>query len=519
MLYELIYALVGLLGLAYVVEHALGLRDDAREPRRVSSRIPLIGHVLGIVKYGTVYYNETSARTEDEIYTLDIIALKIYVSRSRRLIPVIQKASKTLSFRPFVKVVAREMAGNSEPACGLFDGPFVDEYSQVVKTALLPGAHQDDQNLRMADSVISLVNDLVNGGKGKTVGLLGWTQHLIVEASSCGFFGTEHPFQDPEVEKAFWRWQLHLRSHMAGLDFFGKANKEREVVHKAFFKYCIKLQDETSKVVLDRQRVVKAAGMDFEDAAKQETLFCVAMFGNTTPTLYWTIWELFSRPALVEEVRQELEEHAIIRNPEEKDGGDTAGNVLDIAALKTQCPLLFSIFQETQRMHHIHANIRKVMADTFIDNGRYLLRKGNYLQMPGSPIHYDEDVWGPTAKTFDPYRFTENRNKEQEPGSKVFVPPPSGFLAWGTPPHLCPARQFAATEILITVALLVIGCDLVPNTSDGQWEKNPAVRYSDVAAVLTPIKEFDVQVKPREGAGKWTVKMGMAKTQVNLLSG
>ncbi|KAK8043802.1 hypothetical protein PG994_012640 [Apiospora phragmitis] len=496
MLYEIVYALVGLVGLAYSLDYALDLRYDAREPKRLPSRIPLIGHLLGIVKYGTAYYNQTSERTADEIYTLDCVALKIYVSRSRRLIPIIQKASKTLSFRPFVKVVAREMAGNSEEACDLFDGSFVDEYSQVVKSALLPGTHQDDQNLRMAHSVISLVDDLVNGGKGKTIGLLEWTQHLIVEATSCGFFGVEHPFKDPEVERAFWRWQLYLRSQMASVDFFGKANQEREVVNKAIIEYCRKLKDDTSKVVLDRQRVLKVAGMTFEDAAKQETLFCVAMFGNTTPTLYWFIWELFSRPSLLEEVRRELEEHAITR-----DKANQGEHVLDIAALKTRCPLMLSVFQETQRIHHVHANIRKVTADTFIDNGRYLLRKGNYLQMAGSPIHYSEEIWGPT-----------------QAGSKEasFVPQPSAFMAWGTPPHLCPARQFAATEVMLTVALLAVECDIFPN--GGQW-KSPTLRYNDVAAILSPGKEFELQVKPRRGAGKWDVKMGMGKTQVNILSG
>lgn len=96
------------------------------------------------------------------------------------------------------------MAGNSSPACDLFDGPFVDEYSQVVKNALLPGPHQDAQNLRMAHAVLSLVDDLVNGGKGKVTGLLAWTQHLIVDATSCSFFGPEHPFRDRRVETAFW---------------------------------------------------------------------------------------------------------------------------------------------------------------------------------------------------------------------------------------------------------------------------------------------------------------------------
>lgn len=312
------------------------------------------------------------------------------------------------------------------------------------------------------------------------------------------------------------RWQLHLRAHMAGLDFRGKAHKEREVVHQAMYKFFRRLNDDTSKVVLDRQRIVKAAGMDFEDAARQETLFCVAMFGNTTPTLYWTIWELFSRPTLLEEVRKELEEHAVIRGSATNDEDGPVENVLDIAALKRDCPLLFSMFQETQRIHHVHANIRKVMADTFIDNGRYLLRKGNYVQMPGAPIHYDEAVYGPTAKIFDPYRFIEKgEEKAQETGPKSYVQPPAtGFFAWGTPPHLCPARQFAAAEILITVALLAMQCDVVP-VGDGEWEK-PTLRYSDVAAVLTPLKEFDVQIKPKPGAGNWTVKMGKANTSFNI---
>lgn len=299
---------------------------------------------------------------------------------------------------------------------------------------------------------------------------------------------------------------------MAGLDFRGQAPKEREIIHQAMYKYCRRLHDDVSKVVMDRQHILKAAGMDFEDAARQETLFCVAMFGNTTPTLYWTIWELFSRPSLVEEIRKELEERAVIKS---QDGA--VRHALDIAALKRDCPLLVSTFQEAQRMHHVHANIRKVMEDTFIDNGRYLLRKGNYLQMTGVPIHYDEAVYGPTAKTFDPYRFVDNYNeKATQNGGKCYVQPPStGFFAWGTPPHLCPARQFAAAEIMITVALLVLQCDLIPVANEGQWTL-PELRYNDVAAVLTPLKEFDVQVVPRPGAGTWTVEMGRANTSFNM---
>ena len=59
MLYELLNIIFGVVLLVYTLDYTLRLRDDKREPRRVSSRIPLIGHVLGIVRYGTVYYNLT----------------------------------------------------------------------------------------------------------------------------------------------------------------------------------------------------------------------------------------------------------------------------------------------------------------------------------------------------------------------------------------------------------------------------------------------------------------------------
>lgn len=59
MLREIAYGLVGLVILAYTLEFSLGFFDDPREPPRVSPSIPIIGHVLGLVRHGAKYYTIT----------------------------------------------------------------------------------------------------------------------------------------------------------------------------------------------------------------------------------------------------------------------------------------------------------------------------------------------------------------------------------------------------------------------------------------------------------------------------
>lgn len=57
MIHELGYYLLGLILLAYAAEYLLGLTDNAQEPPRLRSNIPLIGHVLGIIRNGPSYHS------------------------------------------------------------------------------------------------------------------------------------------------------------------------------------------------------------------------------------------------------------------------------------------------------------------------------------------------------------------------------------------------------------------------------------------------------------------------------
>lgn len=506
MLREIAYAVLGLVLALYAADLALGLGDDAREPPRLRARVPLVGHLLGLMRHGVSYFSETSARAGGgvEMYSLGILHYKMYICNSNRLMPFIQKSARTVSFKPFMQTAVRSHGGGSDHAYEVFgDGAFLDKYSHGMKHSLAPGPHLDEQNLRMGNRVMVDIDALLSNtgeGRPKQIFLLDWARHAVVQASSCGVYGANHPFVKREVEDAYWKWQSWIPAHLAGLDPFRTGYAARDLVYDEYLEYLKAMPEDVGLVIKERVRVMREAGLSEEDMARLESGFPTAVFGNTTPTLFWTIWELFARDGVLAEVRREVEAQAVA----------VVGNgqfELDVGALKHRCPLLLSVYQETQRRRHVHANIRKVLADTVLD-GRYLLKAGNYLQMPGAPIHGSEEIWGATADEFDPYRFVDNGKS----GSN------SVFLAWGAPPHLCPARQFASTELLIIVALLAMRADLRPVSAAG-WTY-PELNRADMVTVLNPKEDVRVEVVARQKwSGEWSLKTSESTSRISLASG
>lgn len=430
---------------------------------------------------------------------------------------MIQKQSKALSFRPFLQLVARKYGDASPETYDIFGGSLPDDLSHTVKMSLMPGPNLDDLSLRMGKRVLVDIDAFLESGKTH---LLKWSRHAIVQATSCAVYGEKHPFQDPEVESAYWSWMPYLSAHLVGwLDITGKGYALRDKVFKAYIKYCGALPAGTSHLMKEHQRLLDDAGVPPTDKAKQAAIFTIASFSNSAPTLYWTLWELFSRPDILAQVRAELAAHAVIRN-DGRDGSDGSRSfTLDVAALKHHCPLLLSVFQETQRTRHVNPSFRKVMTDVVLDN-KYLLKAGSYLQVPGNVIHGERGIWGAEAAEFDPYRFVPGHRDAKQNGAGADA---SGFVPWGAAPYLCPARQFAAVEIMIVAALLAMRADLHPVGGDGKeikWDRSPPLNFSDLSTLSPPKKDVPMRIAVREEwAGKWSLKMGESRSRVPLASG
>ncbi|KAI1333956.1 cytochrome P450 [Xylariaceae sp. FL0016] len=501
MMYEtpaIILAVVAIL--AYGIDSLFGHFDDPREPRRIAPliRVPVIGHILGVLRYGFNYYGLLSQKTNVEIYALGVLNFKVYIARGDRLRHLVQK-SKTLSFTPFLKVPSDVV---SRDAHDLFDGALLESFSLRTKEALSPGPHLDMQNLRMGQQLLTHVNDMVLEGE---INLFSWAKHAIVQATGAGLYGAKHPFRDCEVEKALWVWEEHRPGQMLGIDPLYRGYRARAKVFEAFRQYFQQIPDDASFFIRQRQKILRDGGIPEEDIYKMQATLSNAAFPNTVPTLFWTIFEIYTRPDLLEDIRRELYEKAV------NHFDDGAGFVLNIAALQTECTLLLSAYQETQRTRHSQVAWRMVTEDTVFD--QYILKKGNYLQMPVRSTHESHEIWGPQAHVFNPYRFTPPTQGNAK--SRIV---PSSFLAWGSPPHLCPARQFASTEILIAAALMILRVQLTPVNSQG-WGKEPAVR-SGTPTLPRPKEDIRVRVTPRiTGKKKWNVVIGTSKARISLASG
>ncbi|KAK4185846.1 cytochrome P450 [Podospora australis] len=516
MLREILLGIGGVILGAYVLEFLYSCSDDSREPKRVRPTIPIpiIGHILGFWIHGFDYYDVLNKRNKNlEIYTIGILGFKVYVTHAMRLTNIMQKC-KTISLRPFIRTANKIHGQISDDADSIFDGELVEVFSNRTKEAFAPGPHMDEQNLRMGEESIVEVADLLSG-KSDEFDLFEWSKHVIVSATGASLFGTDHPFKDPEIAEAMWIWDDFRPAHIFGIDPLRTGYKAREKVVEAMRKYFRNMPSDASKVIKERQRILLEGGVPEEDTYKIQSTLSNAYF-NTIPTLYWTIYEIYSRPALLEAIRQEIRERAMVKS-------EHGEFVLDIAILQTQCQLLLSAYQETQRMRHAQVAFRMMLEDTMVD--QYLLKKGHHLHLAAKPVHLDPVLWGQHVNHFDPYRFvpaaaTANGNGETK--TKTSARPkilPTSFLPWGAAPWLCPARQFATTEILIIVALLALQCDLEPADGMG-WEENPAVERPKIATLSNPVKNARLRITKRaDGLGTWKVLIGKSKARISLASG
>jgi len=120
--------------------------------------------------------------------------------------PLIQRSSKTISLRPVLQLGAKKYAGASDETHQLFARKLADQYGDAQTSALAPGPHLDKANLRMGDQLLIELKGLldISGDVSKTIKLYKWAQETVVQATSYGIYGANHPFHDVAVKDAFW---------------------------------------------------------------------------------------------------------------------------------------------------------------------------------------------------------------------------------------------------------------------------------------------------------------------------
>lgn len=273
--------------------------------------------------------------------------------------------------------------------------------------------------------------------------------------------------------------------------FFPNVIRARELVASALIGYMRNGGYKTASGLVRKryEHHVDRFGFSLEDLARGELGNAFAVLGNSTPCALWVLYQVFSDERVLDNVRREV---SAMVTENEKDGICS----IDLANIRTACPILLSTFQETMRYRGVAPGPRLVLDDVVLDGG-YRLKQGSMLMIPTPVQHTDTSAWGVDANEFDFMRFA----RKSAPGKKR--PNRVAFRAFGGGHVLCPGRHFATTEIMALVALMVIQFDVTPTT--GKWIE-PSWKNSPLQAGFPIIdQDIEVELRPRNPNMKWNV--------------
>ncbi|KAJ8069257.1 hypothetical protein OCU04_002921 [Sclerotinia nivalis] len=495
-------AVITIYGSLYVLLH---YTQDANEPPPISTSLPFIGTVIQLSRKKTKFYIELRNKHDLPIYTLRLPGARLCVVNSLALIPAVQRQYKDLAFPPLEAMGAMSVCGSSKTANDILntningdegDWGYSMTFYKTIHKPLAPGPELDAMNRVMAQKVAASVD----GIKGeRSVRLFDFIKREIAMATTESVYGPQNPFKDPVVADGFWKFQPGVMILLMGLFpsiFARESLQAREYMAKAFNKYFKNGgHDEGSALIKARFNHSTEHKIPVDDIARFEVGNTIGLLSNTSPSAFWMAYHLYSDPAVLEDCRQELAKVISEEMTTMMSGEIVKIRTLDMSRVKVDCPILLSTLQEVLRVHSTGISARMVMKDYMLD-GKYLLKKGSTVMIPGPVQHTSASSWGPNVEVFDHRRFLPE-NKRHNPIS---------FRGFGGGTTLCPGRHFASTEILAFTALLILRFDIAP--VDGKWVHLTTNNVAMWETSAAPDEDIAVRISPRTGEElgiKWRV--------------
>ncbi|KAI1630816.1 cytochrome P450 [Biscogniauxia mediterranea] len=489
----------GSLAATYVfLRFLLYLTQDAKEPPAIVTGIPFVGPLIGMARQKSGYYNQLRDTYKLPIYTLRLPFSRMYVVNATELIPAVQKQWRTVSFAA-IAADAGTLVGMSKGALEIMHKDLTSEHGfsvswpKYITPVMSPGKDLDELSKNAIEIFGDELEKLSAQGTVKT-GLWQWTNRIVEKATAEAVWGPENPYRDPAVAEAWKIFEsgfLTLSVFPFAKYIYPRLHRARERVAAAMIEYIHKGGHETaSGLVRKRYEHHRQFGLSHEDIARGELGNTFAVLGSTLPCALWVLYHIFSDNRVLADIRREVS--ALVRDTVDEEKGTISS--IDLASVRTSCPILLSTFQEALRYRTVTPGARVLLSDVLLD-GHILLKKGSMLMIPASVQHTNVSAWGEDAGDFDYMRFTPR------PGGKKLNR--AAFRVFGGGHVLCPGRHFASTEIMALAALLVLRFDIVPVA--GGWVE-PTWKNSPVQASFPiPDEDISVEFRPREPNKTWQI--------------
>jgi cytochrome P450 len=209
---------------------------------------------------------------------------------------------------------------------------------------------------------------------------------------------------------------------------------------------------------------------DAAELARMQLGVSFAAIHTTTMTTTSALYTLAAMPELVPVLRQDVQQAL-----------DASGGEFTNISMQNM-KKLDSFLKECMRFYPFSSGsfTRKVLQPVTLSNGQHI-PAGVFLEVPAGGISRDNDVF-PDADTFDALRFYDMRQaKDADGGSGTqaagvvansqFVGVGSTSLTFGYGRHACPGRFFAANEIKMIMAEILLRYEIVnPPGVEGRYK-------------------------------------------------
>ncbi|KEQ78829.1 cytochrome P450 [Aureobasidium pullulans EXF-150] len=240
---------------------------------------------------------------------------------------------------------------------------------------------------------------------------------------------------------------------------------------------------------------------------------------NMVPTMFWFAMYVFTQRNLLEQLRIEV---AVAVSMDRATGKNCQRNAfVNSGNIDKTCPLLLSTLRETQRLVSLGTLHRRALKDTVIpgldENGNersYLLKKGTAMLLSIKWNHRDPLIWGASVNDFVADRFFDGENKRQDPvgveervahdddhtGTDARNLRRKAYMPFGGGKELCPGPNFATSEMLGTMVILILGYDI--RRKDGgvlDLPKFAPPKMTQTTARPHPGADLQATVSRREG--------------------
>ncbi|KAF7875292.1 hypothetical protein EAF04_002464 [Stromatinia cepivora] len=484
---------LGVIALCIHMVFSHKVKRDSSAPVRIQPKIPVIGHIIGVLWYKNEYYNFLSQKWGLPIFSLGMINRDIHVVASPDLIPFLHRKHKEISLWQLEGRFTAQLAGLSKSARDrllanvLFDSDtpsLMLKGIKVIQVALSPVGGMRKMLQVAALATKNRLDDLATPARNDQTDLWEWVRHELTIVTTESLYGVGNPYRDPKVESGFWSFSegsmnLLLPDFLSNI-IATKALRGRCTVEKGFRCYFSNgAYLSGSELMKGRyELLVDETDESHKDLAKHETLNDIAVLSNTIPTAFWAIFHAFSDAHLLEEIRTQVEK--ITTSEVSLQGAIRKINLQKLNEL----PILSSMILETLRFRSTGTGPRLVMEDTFVGKDQYLLKKDSMVIIANKRLHFDKSVWGEGANTFHPDRFC----------SKV---PANAFRAFGGGVNKCPGQAFVTPLMAAFIAMLAMRFDIIPNGDE--WT-DPGQDLSNMSTQVAPPKnKFMVDMIPREG--------------------